>query len=464
MITIKTVPGKTYAVTSAADCTVATSKGLLIAACTAGEQMIFVAPTEEVQISDDAALVTESFKGASLGSSAGGGLSATEIEDMLTDETETYLYEQSAQWMAPIHWAQIDGSRVTAGRVDYVEIPCQTNGGLKLETRPVYLTIWEADTTGAYSFVGISSNAVVQRAGSVSRWQFENVVLHGRSIRVCPTIARNNHWDDSLVLGACTAPRQTDGDASVLLADGARSAVRLTAIIATVERSEKYASVAALTAHASDAVSHVTAEERRRWDAGASADLQETVATLETHLADSSAHVPPAATRFISSISDTKRTGEDVRFLLGDKKIMMAAGDRDGNCDAGCELGQARLSANALSVAVMAGTEGVLLRANGPELLLDAEKLQALSDLLDTVRIDTDEAGHRRVTINELLTVTRGSGEDVGSGERGASVNVTSNEFHLKSSVVRWDSVADGIYDLELYDGNVMPMPRDYSR
>lgn len=70
---INTTAGKTYAVTPAADCTVSTPEGILIATCPAGGQTYFIAPCAEVEVSDDAALVTESFKGAPAGSSAAGG-------------------------------------------------------------------------------------------------------------------------------------------------------------------------------------------------------------------------------------------------------------------------------------------------------------------------------------------------------------------------------------------------------
>ena len=67
---INTTAGKTYAVTPQTDCTVSTTEGVLIASCAAGEQMLFVAPGAEVEVSDDSALVTESFKGAPAGLSA----------------------------------------------------------------------------------------------------------------------------------------------------------------------------------------------------------------------------------------------------------------------------------------------------------------------------------------------------------------------------------------------------------
>ena len=67
---INTTAGKTYAVTPQTDCTVSTTDGVLIASCAAGEQTLFVAPGAEVDVSDDSALVTESFKGAPAGLSA----------------------------------------------------------------------------------------------------------------------------------------------------------------------------------------------------------------------------------------------------------------------------------------------------------------------------------------------------------------------------------------------------------
>lgn len=67
---INTTAGKTYAVTPQTDCTVSTTDGVLIASCAAGEQTLFVAPGAEVEMSDDSALVTESFKGAPAGLSA----------------------------------------------------------------------------------------------------------------------------------------------------------------------------------------------------------------------------------------------------------------------------------------------------------------------------------------------------------------------------------------------------------
>lgn len=71
---INTTIGKTYAITPTVESTVITPDGALIATCPPGEQTLLIAPTTQLIISDPTALVTESFKGASVGSSAVGGI------------------------------------------------------------------------------------------------------------------------------------------------------------------------------------------------------------------------------------------------------------------------------------------------------------------------------------------------------------------------------------------------------
>lgn len=62
MITIDTTTGKVYAVTTTNGCDVATTDGVPICSVEAGAQGYFVAPSNEVTVSDDAALVTATFK------------------------------------------------------------------------------------------------------------------------------------------------------------------------------------------------------------------------------------------------------------------------------------------------------------------------------------------------------------------------------------------------------------------
>lgn len=77
------VPGKTYAVTSAADCTVTDANGLTLATASAGKQALFVATTDTVTLSDASAVLVATFNSSPAklrllgllggGSSTGGG-------------------------------------------------------------------------------------------------------------------------------------------------------------------------------------------------------------------------------------------------------------------------------------------------------------------------------------------------------------------------------------------------------
>ncbi len=73
MKTITTVTGKSYAVIAARECTVSTRAGIVITSCPVGQQTIFVAPADEVLVSEDDVLVTESFNLAAPTAVGGGG-------------------------------------------------------------------------------------------------------------------------------------------------------------------------------------------------------------------------------------------------------------------------------------------------------------------------------------------------------------------------------------------------------
>lgn len=62
MAIIPTTKGKIYAVVTEQGCTVSTGTGIVICSVEAGAQGYFVAPSNEVTVSDDAALVTATFK------------------------------------------------------------------------------------------------------------------------------------------------------------------------------------------------------------------------------------------------------------------------------------------------------------------------------------------------------------------------------------------------------------------
>ncbi|MBQ9834969.1 MAG: hypothetical protein IJO34_01440 [Akkermansia sp.] len=83
---IKTQKGKMYAVCSGLGCTVATENGMVLCTVAAGAQACFVAPDEKVTISDDAAIVTETFNGAA--TAALGGGSGVTIDQTFSSTSE----------------------------------------------------------------------------------------------------------------------------------------------------------------------------------------------------------------------------------------------------------------------------------------------------------------------------------------------------------------------------------------
>ena len=94
---VNTIPGASYALTCIAACTVKavckddSSPVTILKADSAG-QYVFVAPTDAVEVSDDHALVTQTFKGAAPGSSARSGIQPGEDATLktLTAESATF--------------------------------------------------------------------------------------------------------------------------------------------------------------------------------------------------------------------------------------------------------------------------------------------------------------------------------------------------------------------------------------
>lgn len=93
---VNTIPGASYALTCTAACTVqailSDASFLTILETEHSGQYIFVAPTDAVEVSDEHALVTQTFKAAALGLSAQGGiwLGGDAVLKNLTAEASTF--------------------------------------------------------------------------------------------------------------------------------------------------------------------------------------------------------------------------------------------------------------------------------------------------------------------------------------------------------------------------------------
>lgn len=112
--------------------------------------------------------------------------------------------------------------------------------------------------------------------------------------------------------------------------------------------------------------------------------LVTTQADFSNHVNDATKHLPVAAGRFIDHIRDNApMEASEVQSWFGNESFTVITGEKGGRCGMGFESGYTYIATNALSVAVMTTSSGIMLRANGVELILDAGKLQTLMNLLN---------------------------------------------------------------------------------
>lgn len=247
MKTVKTIANQYYVATVSGEATVRdAASGLVLASAAEEGQVAFVAVGSETTVTDEnAVVVPASFNGASAGSAAAGGARRL-IDEALTTEEEKPLYDQPGEWDAIIKWAQIDGACVPPGVVCAVEVECTNEAGSDIETRPIWLALWEEDESGAQHRVAVSENSHVQAIGTTGRWTFAGAEVHGRHVRLCPTVDPAVGWDGSLRLGARTASAGAGEASFITTTSGGRSTVRLGARLITTVRTPKYAEVTAL--------------------------------------------------------------------------------------------------------------------------------------------------------------------------------------------------------------------------
>lgn len=290
IMTINTTAGKTYAVTPATDCTVTTPAGTLIATCPAGEQTLFVAPATEIEVSDDTALVTESFKGASAGSAAGGGV-RTLYEHVTQTPAEGNLSNVNTYGFAIV--------TTQSGRLDSIALAPRTSGGVA-DHWPMYLKIWVADGD-RWNVLGTSLNAVAQTAETPSVWRFAGINLEaGRKIQIEARKNPESTIHDSRLSVSVVA--NTLADTGCIDAQGRLSmtdwvpqyTLSLSRETGIGYRGIQLAEQAALDAHTHDAVRHITADERTTWNNKADASAlsgKVNTATFNAHKSDAVAHV-----------------------------------------------------------------------------------------------------------------------------------------------------------------------------
>lgn len=296
---VTVIPGATYAITTATECTVTTTEGVLIATCPPGGQSFIVAPSAEIVVSDDSALVTESFKGAPAGSSAAGGLSdrqAQAVGEMVDASLNNTVLEPhttaTGSDNANFKWCQFAPTRILAGTVAAISMPCRTTASSQITTSPVYLSIFQLNTGGEYEYVATSENAMVQEIGQTSRWTFRKLQLTGRTLRLCPVPDTATKWTDKLVLGGRVT--SVSGEDSKITPISGSGAYVAEAVLEYAHQEPKYATVPELENHVSDTAAHVTDAERTSWNNKADSSAlsgKVNTATFNAHTGNATVHV-----------------------------------------------------------------------------------------------------------------------------------------------------------------------------
>lgn len=169
---VPTTPGETYAVTATAPCTVSavmphSSPFLLITIEEPGQYLV-VAPTTELYITDDSALVTRSFRAApacvSLRSAAGGGALGEEITEQVLGEGGREDNLNSAGF-----------SFVTTQSGTLKTVAIRGRSSLEFHHNPVWIKIWKKTEAG-HALLGLSRESVVQENNALNTWTLEDGV------------------------------------------------------------------------------------------------------------------------------------------------------------------------------------------------------------------------------------------------------------------------------------------------
>lgn len=316
-MTIQTTIGKTYAVTSAAECTITTPDGALIATCQPGVQTCIIAPTAEIEISNDAALVTESFKGASTGSAAGGG-AFLEQKNLTDIPVQTTLDNYECY-----------GISFVAGHTGMIKnITLQARDNRTILGTPVYLKIWDGETK---QLLATSISKAAQILNQPTTWTFApfNITTGKQLLVTAHTEEEKN--TSAYKTGAGLSLRVTPNrqpNTGLLAKNGTISPVGWIALYIIAYKGGGETSVNGvilaqqtnLDAHTQDTVQHITDAERTSWNNKADASALSTkvnTSTFNAHTGNAAVHVTAEERATWDAKQDKLVSDEGNMYLTG---------------------------------------------------------------------------------------------------------------------------------------------------
>lgn len=290
-MTINTTIGKTYAITPTVESTVTTPDGTLIATCPPGEQTLLIAPTTQLIISDPAALVTETFKGASAVSSAAGGVIIHYVPTLQTPPDgarEVY----TAEGYACVATA--------SGQLRSLSITTRSSGEIP-DTSPLWIKIWNKNTNGTLTLLGTSYNSIIQQHGTNSTWHTPRIPINaGQKLHITCHHTPTTTTPDGRYSAAVVA--NTLPDTGIIDRYGTISTPTWVPLYAiTLENPDgleahgiPLAQQANLDTHTQDSTRHITATERTAWNSKADTSAlasKVNTSTFNAHTGDTAKHI-----------------------------------------------------------------------------------------------------------------------------------------------------------------------------
>lgn len=176
---VSTIPGACYALTCSRACSVQAilhdSSSLVILEVADAGQYIFVAPSDSVEVSDEESIVTRSFKGAALGSSAQDGGIKNGQDAALNELTATTIGNTSGTYVTPMGTsvkigAYVDNPTVADNDKRWLYIS-NHKGGCYLQTYGVVngrVTPNFLNLTNTYFIDGFTSNKGATISGALN--------------------------------------------------------------------------------------------------------------------------------------------------------------------------------------------------------------------------------------------------------------------------------------------------------
>lgn len=110
--------------------------------------------------------------------------------------------EQGNDNLVP-HYVTLAAERVPSGRVKSLSIQCRNNNPQYL-AEAIFLAIYEQDEDGEWTKAGVSVAPVQQVVNAAQKWEFDDLELHGRMVRIQPVLNADDPFVESgsVVLGA----------------------------------------------------------------------------------------------------------------------------------------------------------------------------------------------------------------------------------------------------------------------